>query len=70
MGDIREASGRHLGGVWEAPGSMGGIQEHLRASGSKVCSNTCVLSVKVAQSLKRRSVWKVEWHFDRFVAIT
>ena len=50
---ISEASLRHLGGVWEASGSLGGIREHPKASGSKVCSNTCVLSVKVSRATFR-----------------
>ena len=46
-GGEEEGGEVRLGGAWRG----------------EVCSNTCVLSIKVAKSLKRRSVWRVEWHF-------
>ena len=41
-----------------------------REKGDGLCSDHCVLSVKVAMTVVSRSVWRVEWHFDRFFAIT
>ena len=59
------ASGRHLGGIW---GHLGGIWElgwPWEASGSQMCSNTCVLSAKVA----RPGIWctrhELDLHVDR-----
>ena len=41
-----------------------------RDKGDGLCSDHCVLSVKVARSLVSRSVWRVEWDFDRLNTVS
>ena len=48
---------------------IGEALEHIGAA-PQLMQKQCVLSVKVARSLVWRSVWWVEWHFDRFFATT
>ena len=58
-GSIWEASGWHLGGIWEAWEASGSkivcIRGHLGAPGRQMCSNTCVLSAKVARGTISRA---------------
>ena len=54
LGEAGKATGEGWRGVWRG----------------KVGSKACVLSVKVAMTFVSRSVWRPEWDFDRFFAIT
>ena len=71
-----ERAGRGWGenavGGWQGLGVAGRVAgEGWRGSWrGKVGSKPCVLSVKVATTFISRSVWKVEWHFDRFFTVT
>ena len=60
-----------VGGSWRSGRRELELEEGgKRDKGDGLCSDHCVLSVKVARSLVSRSVWKVEWDFDRLNTVS